>query len=97
MAITLIATIKVKEGKMEEVKEALKEIVPKIKGSEPGCLEYIPHTVKGPKEKNTIIFYEKYEDDKALKTHMANLGKNMAKVTPLLEPGMDLKTCFEIL
>jgi len=24
-------------------------------------------------------------------------GKNMEKLTPLLEPGMDLKTCFEIL
>ena len=97
MAITIIATLKVKEGKMEEVKEVLKEVVPKIKASEPGCLEYIPHTVKGSKEKNTIVFYEKYEDDQALKTHMANLGKNMAKLGPLLEPGMDMKTCFEIL
>ena len=97
MAITIIATVKVKEGNMEAAIEALKEIVPKIKASEPGLLEYKPHTVKGPKEKNTIIFYEKYEDDKALKIHMANLGKNMAKLTPLLEPGMDMKTCFEIL
>jgi len=97
MTITVIASIKVKEGKMEEAKEALKEIVPKIKGSESGTLEYIPHTVKGPKEKNTIIFYEKYKDKDALKTHSANLGKNMAKLLPLLEPGMDMKTCFEIL
>ena len=82
---------------MEETKEALKEIVPKIKASEPGLLEYMPHTVKGRKDKNTIIFYEKYKDDEALKTHMANLAKNMAKVMPLLEPGMDIKTCFEIL
>jgi len=82
---------------MEEAKEALKEIVPKIKASEPGLLEYMPHTVKGRKDKNTIIFYEKYKDDEALKTHMANLAKNMAKVMPLLEPGMDIKTCFEIL
>ncbi len=82
---------------MEEAKEALKEIVPKIKASEPGLLEYMPHTVKGRKDKNTIIFYEKYKDDEALKTHMANLAKNMAKVMPLLEPGIDIKTCFEIL
>ena len=82
---------------MEEAIEALKEIVPKIKASEPGLLEYMPHTVKGRKDKNTIIFYEKYKDDEALKTHMANLAKNMAKVMPLLEPGMDIKTCFEIL
>jgi len=82
---------------MDEVIEVLKEVVPKVKEAEPGCLEYIPHTVKGRKEKNTIIFYEKYQDDDALKLHMTNLTKSLAKLTPLLEPGMDLKTCTEIL
>ena len=95
--VTLIAQVQVKEGKMEEAIEVLKEAVPKIKEAEPGCLEYIPHTVKGRKDKNTILFYEKYADDAALKTHMANLAQSLAKLTPLLEPGMDLKTCFEIL
>jgi quinol monooxygenase YgiN len=95
MTITIIATIKVKEGKMDEAKEVLKKVGPKIKASEPGTLEWIPHTVKGPKEKDTIIFYEKYTDSKALKEHMANLGKNMAELGPYLVPGMDLKTCFE--
>lgn len=95
--VTIIAAVQVKEGKMEEAKEVLKEIVAKIKETEPGCLEYIPHTVKGRKEKNTILFYEKYEDEAALKLHMANLGKNMAKFTPLIEPGMDMKTCTEVL
>ncbi len=96
MAITLIAILKVRDGKMSDAIEVLKEVVPKVKASEPGCLEYIPHTVKGPKEKSTIIFYEKYADKDALKTHSANLPKNMAKLIPLLEPGMDVKTCFEI-
>ena len=92
--VTLIATVEVKEGKMQEAIEVLKEIVPQIKASEPGTLEYIPHTVKG--RENKIIFYEKYEDGEAMKTHMANLAKSAAKLTPLLVPGMDLKTCFEI-
>ncbi|MBY8988113.1 MAG: antibiotic biosynthesis monooxygenase [Candidatus Lokiarchaeota archaeon] len=94
--ITIIATVEVKEGKMEEAKEVLKNMVPQIKASELGTLEYIPHTVKGREFKNTIIFYEKYEDGEAFKTHMANLAKTGAKLTPLLVPGMDLKTCFEI-
>lgn len=81
---------------MEDAKEVLKEIVPKLKEAEPGIIEYIPHTVKGRKEKNTIIFYEKYKDNQSLKEHTANLGKSLAKLMPLLEPGMDLKTCFEI-
>jgi quinol monooxygenase YgiN len=93
--ITLIATLKIKEGKMEEAINALKEIVPKIKASEQGCLEYVPHTVRG--DENAIIIYEKYSDKDALKLHSANLMKNIEKLLPLLEPGMDVKTCYEII
>ncbi|MBY9010234.1 MAG: antibiotic biosynthesis monooxygenase [Candidatus Lokiarchaeota archaeon] len=94
--VTIIATVEVKDGKMEEAIKVLKEIVPKIKSSESGTLEYIPHTIKGGKFKNTIIFYEKYENEEAFKTHMGNLAKTAADLTPLMKPGMDLKTCFEI-
>jgi quinol monooxygenase YgiN len=92
--ITLIATVKVKQGKMDEAVNVLKEIVPKIKEAEPGCLAYTPHTIRG--EDNTIIFYEKYRDKEALKVHSGNVQKSLEKLLPLLEPGMDLKTCNEI-
>jgi quinol monooxygenase YgiN len=92
--ITLIATLKVKDGKMDDVKEILKQIVSHVKTTEPGCLEYIPHTVKG--DANTIVFYEKYADKDALKIHSANFVENFKDVLPLIEPNMDLKTCFEI-
>jgi quinol monooxygenase YgiN len=93
--ITLIATLKIKEGKTQDAINALKEIVPKIKASEPGCIEYIPHTVRG--DESTIIFYEKYSDKDALRLHSANLMKNIESLLPLLEPGMDIKTCYEII
>lgn len=93
--VTLIARVKVKEGKMDEAVKALKEIVPKIKAAEPGCLVYIPHRVRS--EDNTIMFYEKYQDEEALKVHSGNLRKTLEKFIPLLEPGMDVKTCSEIL
>ena len=95
--LTIIASVVVKEGKMEEAISVLKELVPKIKNSESGLLDYVPHTVKGKENKNLIIFYERYADDAALKLHMANLGKSLAKFIPLLEPGMEMKTCYEIL
>ncbi|MFX1572158.1 MAG: putative quinol monooxygenase [Promethearchaeota archaeon] len=95
ITISIIATVHVREGKMEEAKEVLKKIVPKIKESEPGTLEYIPHSVK--QDPNAIIFYEKYADDDAMKTHTKNLGKNMAELGPLLEPGTDIKNLKEIL
>ena len=95
--VTIVAIVEVKEGKMEEAKVVLKEMALQVKASEPGTLEYIPHTVKGKDFKNKILFYEKYENGEALKTHMATLAKTGAKLTPLLVPGMDLKTCFEII
>jgi quinol monooxygenase YgiN len=95
--VTVIAEVKVKEGKMEEAKEVLKEIVFNIKESEAGTLEYIPHVIAGKDHENKILFYEKYENAEAMKLHMAKLGKTTAKLIPLLEPGMNVKTCFEIL
>jgi quinol monooxygenase YgiN len=93
--VTLIATVRVKAGKMDEAVQVLRGVVPKIKEAEPGCLVYIPHRVRG--EDNTIIFYEKYQDKEALKIHSSNLPKFLEKFLPLLEPGMDVKTCEEIL
>jgi quinol monooxygenase YgiN len=93
--VTLIATLKVKEGKMDEVVKVIREIVPKVKKAESGCLAYIPHKVRG--EDNTIIFYEKYRDEEALKVHSSNVPKSLEKLIPLLEPGFDIKTCYEII
>jgi quinol monooxygenase YgiN len=93
--ITIIAKLKVKDGKMDEAIAILKEIIPKLKAEEPGCVEYTPHTVRG--EDHAILIYEKYRDKEALKLHSGNLPKTLEKLFPLLEPGMDIKTCFEIL
>ncbi|OLS14048.1 MAG: hypothetical protein RBG13Loki_2363 [Promethearchaeota archaeon CR_4] len=97
MAITVIARITVKEGKMPEAIPVLKEIVQKIKQSEPGCVHYIPHTINGPKGKNKIIFYEKYADKEAFDNHNKNLKANMAPLNPFLEPGLEIDVCSEIL
>ena len=93
--ITIIATSTVKAGKMDEVVEVLKGIVPKIKEAEPGCLALIPHKVRG--QDNTIIFYEKYKDKEALKIHLSNMPKSLEQFLALLEPGTDFKTCEEII
>jgi quinol monooxygenase YgiN len=95
---TVIATVKVKEGKMGNAVEVLRETVPKIRAAESGIVSYVAHTVEGSKkDKNTIIFYEKYVDNAAMQLHMANLAKSLAKLLPLLEPGMDAKVCNEII
>ena len=96
MTISLIATVKIQEGKMEDAKATLRKLIPIVKESEPGTLEYIPHTVK--EDPNVIIFYEKYADEDALKAHGANLGKNMKEFGPCCVPERPvMKTLEEIL
>ncbi|MBN1801915.1 MAG: antibiotic biosynthesis monooxygenase [Candidatus Lokiarchaeota archaeon] len=95
MTITIIARVVVKEGKMEEAISILKKVIPKIKASEPGCLEYITHTVQ--KEKNVILFYEKYANKEAFEAHNKNLRTNMVEFNPLLEPGAIIEVCSEII
>jgi len=84
LVVTIVATVQIKEGKMEEAKEILKEIAKSVVANEPGTLEYTVHTVR--KEENTIIFIEKYKDGDAFKAHMKGLGKTMAKAMPLMVP-----------
>ncbi|MHA1729224.1 MAG: putative quinol monooxygenase [Promethearchaeota archaeon] len=97
MAIVIIATLKIKEGNMEKAKEILKKVAPQVMEAEEGCLAYFPHTVRGEGNENKIIFYEKYKDKAAFKTHGANLGKYMAELGPLLDGPADIKSCNEIL
>ncbi|MCE5263954.1 MAG: antibiotic biosynthesis monooxygenase [Deltaproteobacteria bacterium] len=94
---TVIATLKVREGKMDDAVQVLKEDVPKLMKNEPGCLAYIPHLVKGEGNGTTLVIYEKYADKDALKLHSANLGASMGRLLALLDPQMDIKTCTEIL
>jgi quinol monooxygenase YgiN len=95
--VSLIATLRVKQGKMDEVLDLLKEIVPTVRESESGCLAYIPHIVKGSKNKNMIIFYEKYEDQAAFDVHSANFPSYFENISPLLDGEMDIKICEEII
>lgn len=93
--ITIIAKLKVKEGRMEEAIAIIKKLAPQIKEAEPGCVEYVPHTVRG--EDHTLLLYEKYRDKEALKIHSNNLAISLAELFPHLEPAMDIKTCYEII
>ncbi len=71
---SIVATIKVKEDKVEEAKSFLKQLAADTLAKEKGTLVYLPHQRKD--DPTTFILYEKYESDEALKIH----GKNLASV-----------------
>ena len=70
---TVVATIKVKEDKIDEAKAFFKELAADTLANESGTLAYVPLQQKD--EPTTFIFYEKYADDAAFATHGANLQK----------------------
>jgi quinol monooxygenase YgiN len=68
---SVIATLKVKEDKLEQAKAFLKQLSADTLAREPGTLAYTVHQRKD--EPTTFVFYEKYESDAALAQHSQNL------------------------
>lgn len=68
---SVIATLEVKEDKLEEAKSFLKQLAADALANEPGTLAYVVHQRKD--RPTTFVFYEKYESDAALAQHSANL------------------------
>jgi quinol monooxygenase YgiN len=78
---SVVATIKVKEDKLEQAKGFLKQLAADTLAKEPGTLAYTVHQRKD--QPTTFVFYEKYESDAALAQHSQNLravGKDFAAI-----------------
>jgi autoinducer 2-degrading protein len=70
---SVIATIKVKDDKVEEAKRLFTKLAAGVNADEPGTLAYIPHQRKD--DPTTFVFYEKYADGAAFAAHGENLKK----------------------
>ena len=78
---SVIATIKVKEDKIEEAKAFLSKLARDTVANEPGTLAYVAHQRKD--DPSLFVFYEKYADDAAFAAHGENLkavGKDFAGI-----------------
>ncbi len=64
---TIIARIKIKEGKEDAALQALKKMAEGVEANEPGTLAYVIHrSMDDPSE---VVFFELYQDDEAAKAH----------------------------
>ncbi len=91
---SVVATIKVKEDKIEEAKGFLKQLAADTLANEPGTLEYVVHQKKG--EPATFVFYEKYESDAAFATHGENLKSAGAGFASILAGAPDIVILDEV-
>jgi len=80
---TVVASVKIKEGKAEEAKSFFKTLAKETLANEPGTLAYVLHQRRDAP--NTIVVYEKYESDEAFALHSKNLGAKGAGFAALLD------------
>jgi quinol monooxygenase YgiN len=69
----IMATIKIKEDKVEEAKPFLKQLAADTLKNEAGTTAYAAHQQKD--DPTTFVFYEKYDSDEAFAIHGQNLQK----------------------
>ena len=67
MAVGVIATIKVQDGKDKDFEAVFSDMAKAVRANEPGNRLY--QVCKSRKDANTYIVMEIYESDDALKTH----------------------------
>ena len=91
MSFTLIAKIKAKPGSEKALEDAFRDMIKKVRASEPGCLTYILH--KSNEDPSAFVWYETYTDEAAFTTHrktdhMKEMGARIANLLaekPLIE------------
>ncbi|HKD68958.1 MAG TPA: putative quinol monooxygenase [Candidatus Binataceae bacterium] len=66
MALVIIARMKAKAGRENELEAAFRDMIKKVR-SEPGCQQYILH--RALKDPTQFAFYEVYADKDALDFH----------------------------
>jgi quinol monooxygenase YgiN len=93
--VAVIAKIKVKEGKAEDLVQLLKDILPSVKQEE-GTLYYTVN--RDRTDPNLVVVVEKYKDDAALGAHSSTpyLADLFGKAQALVEGDMELMMMDEV-
>jgi quinol monooxygenase YgiN len=64
--ISFLARLKFAPGDSAEIDESVR-VLATASRQEPGCINYIPHRMED--DPYTVLFYEQYQDEKALEAH----------------------------
>ena len=87
MTYSIIATLAIADGKLEEAASTLTSHAAWVKENEPGTLTYNVHKSKG---KNVLIVYEQYKDKAAFDLHSANLVQHAGSLMTMLAGKPDI-------
>ena len=83
MSISLIAKIKAKPGSEQQLEEAFRDMIKKVRAAEPGCQAYILH--KSNQDATQFVWFETYADQAAFDAHrktdhMKEMGARIANL-----------------
>ncbi|QKX64010.1 uncharacterized protein TRUGW13939_11183 [Talaromyces rugulosus] len=89
----LVATITVKDGKLEQVLEALKTLASTVHQTEPDVLRYFAFQTKNSEGQDQLVMIEKYSNAEAHKAHSAtsHFKSFVGQVQDLLAGPLDIK------
>jgi quinol monooxygenase YgiN len=79
---SVVATIQVKEDKVDEAKVFLRELSEQVRADEPGTVAYVFH--QHTKVPTLFTAYEKYADEEAFAEHGENLKAHNSRFAELL-------------
>ena len=93
--VAVIAKIRVKEGKADDMVQLLKDIIPSVKQEE-GTLYYTVN--RDRTDPNLVVVVEKYKDDQAFGAHSSTpyLAELFGKAQALVEGDMELMMMDEV-
>ncbi len=83
--ITMMGSVVVKDGMMEQALELVKEMTTQAREEESGNLEFTYYTSKGKGNEKKIYFYETYENDAAVKVHQSNMASFGPRMGPIFD------------
>ncbi|MDZ4165714.1 MAG: putative quinol monooxygenase [Smithellaceae bacterium] len=94
--LVVVAKLKAKEGKGEELERAFLKMIAEVRAKEEGTLIYILH--RAANDPGTFLFYEKYTDQAAFIHHSAtpHFKELFAAIGPLLEGKPSIETYEEL-
>lgn len=81
--LSVVATVKIKDDKVEEAKGFFKELAADTLANEEGTLAYTVHTRRDDPSK--MVVYEKYASDEAFAIHGQNLASKGKAFAGLLD------------
>ncbi len=91
---SVVATVKVKQDKLDEAMGFFKDLAAGVLANEPGTLEYV--MLQRRDDPHTVVAYEKYESDEAFAIHGQNIGKKGAEFMSYLDGPPEIVVLDEV-